>query len=47
MTRRPDGWQGTNFSDLETVQNLLEALLNGGNPVKKHQYNKVILFNRM
>jgi hypothetical protein len=20
---RPDGWQGTNFSDLQTVQNLL------------------------
>jgi hypothetical protein len=25
MTRRPDGWQGTEFSDLQTVQNLLEA----------------------
>jgi len=23
MTRRPDGWQGTEFSDLQTVQNLL------------------------
>jgi hypothetical protein len=23
MSRRPDGWQGTNFSDLQTVQNLL------------------------
>jgi len=21
---RPDGWQGTEFSDLQTVQNLLE-----------------------
>jgi len=29
------------------VQNLLEALLNSENPVKKHQYNKVILSNRM
>jgi hypothetical protein len=24
MTRLPDGWQGTEFSDLQTVQNLLE-----------------------
>jgi hypothetical protein len=24
MTRRPDGWQGTEFSDLQSVQNLLE-----------------------
>jgi len=38
MIRRPDGWQGTKFSDLQTVQNLLEALLNSGIPVKKHHY---------
>jgi hypothetical protein len=38
MTRRPGGWQGTEFSNLQTVQNLLEALLNSGIPVKKHIY---------
>jgi hypothetical protein len=27
MTGRQDGWQGTEFSDLQTVQNLLETLL--------------------
>jgi hypothetical protein len=47
MTLRPDGWQGTKFSDLQTVQNLLEALLNSGIPVKQHHYNEVILSNRM
>jgi hypothetical protein len=47
MTRRPDGWQGTKFSDLQTVQNLLEALLNSGIPVKMHLYKEVILSNRM
>jgi hypothetical protein len=47
MTRRPDGWLGTKFSDLQTVQNLLETLLNSGIPVKKHRYNEVILSNRM
>jgi hypothetical protein len=46
-TRRPDGWQGTKFSDFQTVQNLLEALLNSGIPVKKHLYKEVILSNRM
>jgi hypothetical protein len=30
---RPDGWQGTEFSDLQTAQNLLKALLNSGIPV--------------
>jgi hypothetical protein len=44
---RPDGWQGTKFFDLQTVQNLLEALLNSEILVKKHHYNKVILSNRM
>jgi hypothetical protein len=34
MKRRPDGWQRTEFSDLQTMQNLLEALLNSGIPVK-------------
>jgi hypothetical protein len=47
MTRRPDGWQGTKFSALQTAQNLLEALLNSGIPVKKHLYKEVILSNRM
>jgi hypothetical protein len=44
---RPDGLQGTKFSDLQTVQNLLEELLNSGIPVKKHLYKEVILSNRM
>jgi hypothetical protein len=44
---RPDDWQGTEFSDLQTVQNLLEAFLNSGIPVKKHYYIEVILSNRM
>jgi len=35
MTHRPDGWQGIEFSALQNVQNLLEALLNSGIPVKK------------
>jgi len=26
MTRRPDGWQGTDFSFLQTVQNLLKHI---------------------
>jgi hypothetical protein len=47
MTRRLDGWQGTKFSDLQTVQNLLETLLNSRILVKMHHYNEVILSNRM
>jgi hypothetical protein len=47
MTRRPDGWQGTEFSTFQTMQNLLEALLNSGVPVKKHLYKEEILSNRM
>jgi len=47
MTRRLDGWQGTEFSDLQTLQKLLETLLNSGIPVKKYHYNEVILSNRM
>jgi hypothetical protein len=47
MTRRPDGWQGTEFSDLQTVQNLLETLLNSGIFFKKHLYKEVILSKRM
>jgi hypothetical protein len=47
MTRRPDGWQGTKFTDLQTVQNLLEELLNSKIPVKKHLYKEVILSSRM
>jgi hypothetical protein len=43
MTRRP----GTEISDLQTVQNLLEAILNSGIPIKKHFYKEVILSNRM
>jgi hypothetical protein len=47
MTRHPDGWQGTEFSDLQTAQNLLEALMNSGIPVKEHHYKEVILSNKM
>jgi hypothetical protein len=47
MTCSPDGWQGTEFSDLQTVQNLLETLLNSGILVKNHLYNEVIFSNRM
>jgi hypothetical protein len=47
MTRRPDGWQGTEIFDLQIVQNLLETLLNSGIPDKKHLYKEVILSNRM
>jgi hypothetical protein len=47
MTRRPDGWKGTEFYDFQTVHNLLETLLNNGIPVEKHHYNEVILSNRM
>jgi hypothetical protein len=47
MTRHPDGWQGIEFPDLQTVQNLLKELLNSEIPVKKHLYKEVILFNRM
>jgi hypothetical protein len=47
ITRRPDNWHGTEFSDLQTVQNLLETLLNSGIPVKKHLCKEVILSNRM
>jgi imidazolonepropionase-like amidohydrolase len=47
MTRRSDGCQGTEFSDLQTVQNVLKALLKSGIPVKKHLYKEVILTNRM
>jgi hypothetical protein len=32
---------------LQTVQNLLETLVNSGIPVKKHHYKEVILSNRM
>jgi hypothetical protein len=42
ITCRSDGWQGTKFSALQTVQNLLEALLNSKIPVKKHLYKEVI-----
>jgi cell division protein FtsI/penicillin-binding protein 2 len=47
MTRRPNGWQGTEFSYLQTLHNLLEALLNNGILVKKHLYKEVIFSNRM
>jgi hypothetical protein len=47
MTRRPNGWQGTEFSDLQTMHNLQETLLNSGIPVERHHYNEVILSNRM
>jgi hypothetical protein len=32
---------------LQTVQNLLEALLYSGIPVRKHHYIEVILSNKM
>jgi len=44
---RLDGCQGIEFSILQTVQNLLEALLNIDIHVKKHHYKEVILSNRM
>jgi hypothetical protein len=47
ISHRPDGWQGNGFSDLQTVLNLLEALLNSGIPFQKHHYKEVILSNRM
>jgi hypothetical protein len=47
MTSCLDGWQGTEFSDLQTVQNLLETLLNSEISNKKHLYKEVILSNRM
>jgi hypothetical protein len=47
MTRRSNGWQRTEFSALQTVQNLLEALMNSGIPFKKHLYKEVILSNKM
>jgi len=47
MARHPDGWQGIKFFDLQTMQNLLETLLNSEIPVKQHHYNEVILSNRM
>jgi len=47
MARRPDDWQGTEIFDLQTVLNLLEALLNSGISVQKHHYKEVILSNRM
>jgi hypothetical protein len=47
MTRRPDGWQGTEFSDLQTVQNLLETLMNSKIHVKGYFDKEVILSNRM
>jgi hypothetical protein len=42
MTHCSHGWQGIKFSALQTVQNLLEALLNSEIPVKKHLYKEVI-----
>jgi hypothetical protein len=47
ISRRPDGWQGIGFSDMQTVLNFLEALLKSGIPVQKHHYKEVILSNRM
>jgi hypothetical protein len=42
-----DSWQGTDFFELQTLQNLLEILLNSKILVKKHLYKEVILSNRM
>jgi hypothetical protein len=47
ISHRLDGWQGTKFYDLQTVLNLLEALLKSGILIQKHHYKEVILSNRM
>jgi hypothetical protein len=47
MTRRLDGWQGTEIFDLQTAENLLETLLNSRIPDKNHLYKEVVLSNRM
>jgi hypothetical protein len=47
MTCPLDGRLGIKFSYLQTMQNLLETLLNSKIPVKNHLYKEVILSNRM
>jgi len=53
ISRHPDGCKGYNFSDLESVQNLLETKHwnedseNNWAPVKKHRYMEVILSKKM
>jgi hypothetical protein len=46
MTRRLDGWQGTEISDLYNSVESYETLLNSGIPVKKHLYIQVMLSNQ-
>jgi hypothetical protein len=46
MTRRPDGWQGTEIFDLYNSAESSETLLNSGIPIKKHLYIQVILSNQ-
>jgi hypothetical protein len=38
MTHHPDAWQGAEIFDLQNSAESSEALLNSGNPVKKHLY---------
>jgi hypothetical protein len=53
ISRHPDGCKGSDFSDLESVHNLLETFLwkwrlwKYWTPDKKHHYMKVILSNKM
>jgi hypothetical protein len=47
MTRRPDGWQGTEFFWLVNCTESFGSTLNSGIPVEKHLYKEVILSNRM
>jgi hypothetical protein len=46
MTRRPDGWQGPEISDLYNNAESSETLLNSGIPIKKPLYIQVILSNQ-
>jgi len=46
ITRRPDGWQGTEISNLYNSAESSETLLNSGIPIKKHLYIQVILSNQ-
>jgi hypothetical protein len=46
MARRPDGWQGIDFSWLVNCAESSEILLNSGISVEKHLYIQVILSNQ-
>jgi hypothetical protein len=45
MTRRPDGWKGTRFSNFANCAESFGSTLNGEIPIKKHLYIEVILSN--